>query len=140
MKQYLTVNIFLTVGGIVLLALGILGLITWNAKILQENSVFYLTNGENVAHIVLGVVALVLVGTMKAQKDLLKWVVVLVGIVALFFGIYGFIVAGSSATMMGEKFNTFGLANLENPLDNLLHLVVGVWAMASAFVKQPAAT
>lgn len=138
MTQYLTPKYFLTIGGIVLLALGVLGLITWNAKILEENSVFYLDNGENVAHIVLGVVALGLIGTMKSQAGLLKLVVVLVGVVALFFGLYGFAVAGNSATMTGEKFNTFGLANLENPLDNLLHLVVGIWALASAFVKQKA--
>jgi len=134
MTRYLTPTWFLTVGGIVLLALGVLGYIVWNAGILEENDAFYLDNGENLAHAVLGVVALVAVGALKAQKDLLKWLVVIVGIVALFFGVYGFVVSGSDPP------NIFGLANLENPLDNLLHLVVGVWALASAFMKGPAAT
>jgi len=29
--------------------------------------------------------------------------------------------------------NTFGVANLESPADDILHLVVGVWALAAAF-------
>ncbi|HKZ86058.1 MAG TPA: hypothetical protein VJ793_20680 [Anaerolineae bacterium] len=28
--------------------------------------------------------------------------------------------------------NTFGVANLESPADNLLHLVVGIWALYAA--------
>jgi len=52
--------------------------------------------------------------------------VILGGIIALFFGVYGFVVAGASAP------NTFGLTNLESPADNLLHLIVGVWALAAA--------
>ncbi len=64
---------------------------------------FYLDTGENVAHIGLGVVG-------------------------LFFGIYGFVVAGAPEP------NTFGLANLESPADNLLHLVVGAWALYAAFM------
>jgi len=132
MTKYVTPTWFLTVGGVVLLALGVLGFITWNAGVLEENSAFYLDNGENVAHVALGVVALVAVRVLKAQVSLLKWLVVLVGVVALFFGVYGFVVAG------GDSPNTFGVANLENPLDNLLHLVGGVWALASAFMKQTA--
>ena len=35
--------------------------------------------------------------------------------------------------------NFFGITNLENPADNLLHLIVGIWAAAAAYVnKQPA--
>jgi hypothetical protein len=40
-------------------------------------------------------------------------IVILVGIIALFFGVYEFVVAGASAP------NTFGLTNLESPADNL---------------------
>ena len=37
--------------------------------------------------------------------------------------------------------NTFGVANLESPFDNVLHLAVGVWALAAAVrpVPQPKA-
>ena len=101
-------------------ALGILGFITWYATGQGENSTFYLDNGENVAHTVLGVVALLLAQALPANGGLQRLVVVLVGVVALFFSTYGFAVSGS------DRPNTFGVANLENPLDNLLHLVVGV--------------
>lgn len=77
-------------------------------------------------------------GLNTALKPYYKPIVVLVGIIALFFGLYGFLVAGNPAL------NTFGVANLENPFDNLLHLVVGVWALWAAFGKgmaaQPAKT
>ena len=34
--------------------------------------------------------------------------------------------------------NFYGLANLESPADNLLHLVVGIWAAAAAYAnRQP---
>jgi hypothetical protein len=30
--------------------------------------------------------------------------------------------------------NTFGVANLESPSDDVLHLAVGVWALYAAFI------
>jgi putative Ca2+/H+ antiporter (TMEM165/GDT1 family) len=59
-----------------------------------------------------------------------KPIVILVGAISLFFGVYGFIVAGNPVP------NTFGY-NLESPADNLLHLVVGAWALWAAMRKQP---
>ena len=126
MAQLFTTKGFLNIGGAVLLALGILGFILWYATGQAENDVFYLDNGENVAHVVLGVVALALARVLPANGSLQRLVVAVVGIVALFFGIYGFTVAGEAHP------NTFELANLENPLDNLLHLVVGAWGVMAA--------
>jgi len=57
-----------------------------------------------------------------------RWIVILLGIVALFFAVYGVIVAGDAS---GK--NTFGLANLEFPADDLLNLVVGAWALYAAW-------
>jgi hypothetical protein len=45
--------------------------------------------------------------------------------------VYGFLQAGQPVP------NTFGLANLENPADNLLHLVVGAWALYAAWRPAP---
>jgi len=53
--------------------------------------------------------------------------------VALFFAVYGFLVGGNPAP------NTFGISNLESPLDDLLHLVVGAWALYAAW-RAPAAS
>jgi uncharacterized membrane protein HdeD (DUF308 family) len=121
-------RLFLLYGGAVLLLLGIVGYL----GIFNEESTpwFWLDPGENLAHTVLGVVALAAVlvpGVNTALRPFYRPIVVLVGLIALFFAVYGFLQSGSPEP------NTFGLANLENPSDNILHLVVGVVALAAAF-------
>ena len=119
---------FLIVGGAVLLLLGLLGFV-----ILKDPSLsfFWLDSSENIAHIALGAVALAAVfvpGLNTALEPYYRWIVILVGVIALFFGVYGFLLpAGSPAAQ-----NTFGLSNLELG-DNLLHLVVAAWAFLAAF-------
>ena len=119
---------FLMSGGVVLLLLGIIGFFALNN---ESMSFFWLDNAENYAHLALGIVALAAVyvpGLNTALAPYYRWIVILVGLIALFFGVYGFILpAGSAASP-----NTFGLANLELG-DNLLHLVVAAWAFAAAF-------
>lgn len=116
---------FLTIGGAVLVLLAILG---WVGVIgpTAEDSIFGATwwfdNGENWAHVVLGVVALIAAFALPdaAQKPL----VIVVGLVALAFGVFGFF-----------QQDFYRLANLENPADSVLHLVVGLWALVSGFRK-----
>jgi hypothetical protein len=119
---------FLLVGGIILLLLGIVG---YAGVFSDTKSAFYLDGGENIAHTVLGVVAIAASYLLK-DAGLQKWLVVVVGVVALFFGVYGFIVAGSASP------NTFGVSNLESPADDILHLVVGIWALYAAFMGKSA--
>ena len=125
---------FLMAGGIVLVLLGVVGYL----GIFSESAypAFWLDNGENVAHLVLGVVALAALyvpGLNSALAPYYRWIVLLVGVIALFFAIYGFVVpAGSSASP-----NTFGLANLESPADNILHLVVAAWAFLAGWKSEP---
>jgi hypothetical protein len=121
-------KLFLTVGGAVLLLLGIVGYL----NVFTESATpwFWLDGGENLAHTVLGLVALAAVfvpGLNTALAPYYRWIVILVGLIALFFAVYGFLQAGAAEP------NTFGVANLENPSDNLLHLVVGVVALAAAW-------
>jgi hypothetical protein len=121
---------FLMSGGVVLLLLGLIGFVFLNGSATQSalGSFFWLDNSENVAHLALGIVALAAVyvpGLNSALAPYYRWIVILVGIIALFFGVYGFLVAGSATP------NTFGLANLELG-DNLLHLIVAAWAFAAA--------
>ncbi len=112
---------FLLVGGIVLLLVSILGF----AGIIgptETDSIFgsawWFDNGENWAHLILGVVALLLLATpMSVQKP----VVMLLGIIGVLVGLYSLLI---SPTFLG--------ANLENPADSILHLVVGIWALLSA--------
>jgi hypothetical protein len=115
---------FLLIGGIVLLALGLIG---FAGVFSQMNSFFYLDNAENVAHTGLGIIAIAAAYVIK-DANLQRWLVVAVGVLALFFTLYGFAVAANASP------NTFGIANLESPADDILHLVVGVWALAAAFL------
>jgi len=125
-------RLFLTVGGAVLLLLGIVGYL--NVFTESGTPAFWLDNGENLAHTVLGIVALAAVfvpGLNTALAPYYRPIVGLVGAIALFFAIYGFLQPAGTA---GNP-NTFGVSNLENPSDNLLHLVVGIVAFAAIWVK-----
>ncbi len=120
---------FLKVGGAVLLALGLIGF----TGITNNIEFFNLDPGENIAHTVLGIVGLAVAYGIKDAR-LHKWLVVVLAITGFATGIWGFLLpAGSYA-----KGNFYGLANLENPADNLLHIVVGIWAAAAvAMNKSP---
>jgi hypothetical protein len=123
---------FLMVGGVVLLLLGLVGFVFLNGSATQSalGSFFWLDNSENYAHLALGIVALAAVyvpGLNTALAPYYRWIVILVGLIALFFGLYGFI-----ANDPTPNANTFGITNLELG-DNLLHLIVAAWAFAAAF-------
>ena len=115
---------FLQLGGVILVLLAVIGFLAPNLAGDFLNFDMY----ENWVHLLLGVVALVL--APLPVGDLKKWVVVLVGLLALAFAILGFMVRSNPSP------NFYGVANLENPVDNVLHLVVGVWALFAAFNKK----
>lgn len=130
--SYFTPRMFLIAGGAVLLLLGIVGFL--DIFTLKAYPAFYLDSAENVAHVGLGVIALAAVylpGLNSMLAPYYRWIVVLVGVIALFFGLYGFVVGGAAAP------NTFGLSNLETS-DNIIHLVVAAWAFASAWTWKTA--
>ena len=122
---------FLLLGGIILVVLGVSGLTvlgpTPEASLLGDFN--WLDQGENVAHLLFGVVAL---GAYFMLKDamLTKWLVALVGVVALVATVAGFL-NGSAAVP------NVGFTNLEMS-DNVLHLVVALWAFAAAFMGSKA--
>lgn len=108
-------------GGLILLILGVLGFV-WPPP--QLYPTFYLDGAENWAHLILGLVALAAASWMTSEQSQ-KWLVALVGIIALYFGVWGFVVAGNPEP-------NYGVTNLET-LDNVVHLVVAVWALWAAF-------
>lgn len=111
---------FLQIGGIILVVLGLLGFFLIGPDTSGIfGSVWWFDNAENWAHLVLGAVALVLAFGVK-NDDANKWVAAIVGIVAVIAGIWGFF----SGNLLG--------AGLEL-LDNILHLVVGAWALYAVF-------
>ncbi len=126
-------TLFLKVGGAVLLLLGLIGLI----GVFNNVSWFNLDAGENIAHIVLGVVGLGF-GFFVKDANINKWLVVILGVTGLVIGLGGFFLSGSTfANGAFAKPNFFGVANLENPADNLLHLAVGIVAFLAVFMDKP---
>ena len=118
---------FLTLGGIILVlvaVLGYVGIIGPTADQSIFGGAWYFDNAENVAHLVLGVVALIAAFALGASVQ--KPLTIVVGVVALFFAVYNVFST------------TFLSANLESPLDLLLHLVVCVWALYSGLNKKSA--
>ena len=119
---------FLQIGGIILVLVGVLGFFLIGPT--EEQSIlgaaWWFDTYENWAHVVLGIVALVAAYGLK-DAAMQKGLVMIVGIVALLVGIWGFF----SPSLLG--------ANLENPLDNILHLVVGAWGILAS-MKKPAVT
>jgi hypothetical protein len=117
---------FLIYGGIALVVLAILGFIGITGPT-PERSIFgmywYFTNAENWAHLVLGVVALI--AAYSAGPNYQMPLVFAVGILGMLVGLYGFIWSGM---LLG--------ASLENPADNLLHIVVGGWAVWAAYAER----
>ena len=133
MSNIFTPRGFLTYGGAILLLLGIVGFL--NVFTQTAFPAFWLDTGENVAHTFLGIVALAIVfvpGLNTMFAPYYRWIVILLGIVALFFAVYGFYVGGNASP------NTFNISNLESPADDILHLVVGAWALYAAWRPQPA--
>ena len=110
------------------MALGVLGMFLLGLTPGQSmlGNFFWLDDVENYAHLILGIVALGAYYLLK-DENLTKWLVVLVGVVALLATILGFLNASNPVPNLG-------VTNLESVSDNILHLVVAVWAFYAAFV------
>ena len=117
---------FLRYGGGVLLLVGIVGYL----GILNNVDFFSLDAGENIAHVGLGVIGLA-AGFGLKDKMIHRVLTGVVGITALIFGLLGWFLPAGGALTNGAFANPnfFGLANLESPSDNLLHLFVAAWAI-----------
>jgi protein-S-isoprenylcysteine O-methyltransferase Ste14 len=119
---------FLVLAGSFLTVLGLVGLLVLNDR---SQTFFWLDGSENAAHIVLGVLALLVVyvpAFRQYARPYYRWIVFAFGLIALFFGVYGFLVTGDTSGA-----NTFGVTNLEVG-DNLLNLVLATWAFAAYYV------
>jgi len=121
-----TPKAFLKIGGIILLIVAILGFIGVIGP--TEESLFgpawYFDEAENTAHFLLGVVALILFhfGSEGVQKSVVQILGVL-GILVGLFSLFGPVTTGVS--LLG--------AQLQNPADTILHLIVGIWALCAGF-------
>jgi len=123
---------FLQVGGVVLIIVGLFSYVLPGGVLLPPSVLggWQFDGGEGIAHIFLGVVAIAAAYVLPASLH--KPLVVVVGIVGLLFGLLGGI-----AINTGGNANFYGLANLESPLDNVLHLFVAAWALYASLVSNP---
>src|SRR5260221_5175784 len=109
---------FLQFGGGILVLLGILGLLGVTGPSADQSvfgSWWWFDNKENWAHLILGIAALIASFTLPTNPQ--KLLAITIGIIAVLVGLWGFI----NSTL----FRT----NLENPADNILHLIVGAWGL-----------
>jgi hypothetical protein len=120
---------FLQIGGVVLLLVGILGFIGVIGPT-EEDSIFGATwwfdNGENWAHTLLGIAALLASFVLPAAGQ--RGLVFLVGLLGIYFGIYNLFTEDFLGT------------NLEQHADTLLHFVVGGSALFAAGYNKVAPT
>lgn len=116
---------FLLIGGIVLVVVGLAGF----AGVIgpTEDSLFgpawYFDNAENWAHLVLGIVGVL--ASFVLPGDLQRPLVMILGVVGVLVGLYSLF----GPVTMGN--NLLG-AQLQNPADTILHVVVGIWALLAS--------
>ncbi len=115
---------FLQIGGVILMVVGILGFVgilgpTAEASIFGEG--WWFDNGENWVHLIIGIVGVIAAYALSASSQ--RPLAMVLGILGVLIGIYSIF----RADFLG--------ANLENPADTLLHLVVGVWALWASMKK-----
>ena len=124
MKFFTSTN-FLKVGGLVLVVVGLagfMGLIGPTAGQSIFGSFWWFDNAENWAHLVLGIVGLLVAFVLPVSLH--KPIALLVGVLAVFFALYNLF----ATSFLG--------ANLESPADLVLHTVVGIWALYSGLNKK----
>lgn len=119
---------FLQVGGAVLVLIGLLGMLGLLIGPTPGNSIFgevwWFDEYENIAHLVLGVAGLAAAFLFPATYQ--RYLVLLLGVVGIVVGLVSLI----GPVTQGS--NLLG-AQLQNPADTLLHLVVGAWALYAVF-------
>lgn len=112
---------FLQYGGWLLIILTVLGMVgvfgpTPDRSLLGEN--LYFDGPQNMIHLVFGILALV--GAYLLDAGMRRNLTLLFAVIALGFALYGLFTDNL----------LFG-ANLETPLDDIVHFVLAVWAFLS---------
>ena len=113
---------FLIIGGAVLVVVGLagfFGIIGPTSDRSLFGAFWWFDNAENWAHLTLGVVGLI--AAFVLPEMIQKWLVLLLGVVGVLVGVWSAVIST----------NFYG-ANLENPADTLLHIIVGAWALWAA--------
>jgi hypothetical protein len=117
------------------LLVGVVGII----GLFNSFAFFSLDAGENIAHLALGVVG-VGAGFGLKNAGIHRLLTIVVFVTAVVFTLWGLILPDGGALTNGAfaKPNFYGLANLENPADSVLHLVVAAWAGLALWMERRA--
>lgn len=113
----MTPRTFLIVGGVILVLVGILGMVGVIGPTAEDSlfgDTWWFDNGENWAHTGLGVVGLIAAFLFPAGAQ--RALVLILAVTGIAVGLYSLF----KADFLG--------ANLENPADTILHIVIGLWA------------
>lgn len=123
---------FLLLAGGFSVIIGILGVFSLGPT--HEHSMFgtflWMDHKENFFHTSLGLIglAIVLIPSLKTtMQPYYKHIVFVAASIALFFSFYGFL----------ESYNIISPPidfNLQHPADNVLHLLLGLWALSAVIV------
>ena len=132
---------FLWITGAGLAGLALAGFLLPVIGVDTSHRYFTLTAGENVAHLAAGLFAAGVAVSLRARPKALKWIVVLIGIAALFFGIYGLLGewAERGRTSSMSVLDAWAVSELAGPYDNVFHVLYAAWALVSAFRTPPVA-
>lgn len=135
MNALFTSTGFLRYGGIVLLLVAVVGFL----GVFNSFAFFSLDAGENVAHLALGIVGAG-AGFFVANAGLHRLLTMVVFATALIFTLWGLVLPSGGALANGAFANPnfYGLANLENPADSILHAVVALWAGLALWMERRA--
>lgn len=120
---------FLLLAGGFSVIIGILGVLSLGPT--HEHSMFgtflWMDVKENIFHTLLGLIgiAIVLIPSLKAMLlPYYKHIVLVAASIALFFSLYGFLEAYKIISPPIDF-------NLQHPADNILHLLLGLWALTA---------
>lgn len=125
---------FLLLAGGFSVIIGVLGVFSLGP--IHEHSVLgtflWMDNKENFFHTFMGLIGMGIVLTPSLKKNLspyYKYIVFTAGSIALFFSFYGLLEAYSIISPPIDF-------NLQHPADNILHLLLGLWAFAAITIKR----
>ena len=124
-------RLFLSVGGSILVLISVVGYA--NTYTETGSPWFWLDGTENAVHGALGLAAIGAVhlpGLKTVAAPHLRVLTGLLGAFLLAAALYGFTLPAGSAAHP----NAIAGANLENPVDNLMHLVIGLVAITAAWM------
>lgn len=119
-------KMFLLYAGSIMLVLGILGFLLLDGKLLGFS--WQLDWIENTTYALFGFSSLV--ASFIFDKKIQKMLIQTIATIALFFGMYGFVVAKEVTP------NTLDVTNLEYPYENIFNLLLGLWAAYIGFLQK----